>query len=51
MPFGWERYVGAQGVVLGVDRFGASAPAEDLADEYLMTPDEVVRRVRELVQE
>ena len=49
-PLGWERYVGRKGVILGVDRFGASAPAADLADEYLLTVEEVVRRVREMVE-
>ena len=50
-PLGWERYVGRKGVVMGVDRFGASAPAADLSDEYLLTVEEVVRRVRQLVEE
>ena len=50
-PLGWERYVGPKGVVMGVDRFGASAPAADLADEYLLTVEEVARRVRELLEE
>ncbi len=26
VTFGWERYVGSEGVVIGIDRFGASAP-------------------------
>jgi transketolase len=30
---GWHRYVGAGGDVLGVDRFGASAPGEFLLRE------------------
>ena len=51
VPLGWERYVGPKGVVMGVDRFGASAPAADLADEYLLTQDEVVRRVRQLLED
>ncbi|MFQ5350093.1 MAG: transketolase, partial [Thermoanaerobaculia bacterium] len=50
-PLGWERYVGTKGLVMGVDRFGASAPAGDLADEYLMTVDEVVRRARRLLED
>ena len=51
VPIGWERYVGPKGAIMSIDRFGASAPAADLADEYLMTTEEVVRRVRELVKE
>jgi transketolase len=50
-PLGWERYVGSKGIVMGVDRFGASAPAGDLADEYLLTQEEVVRRVRQLLKD
>jgi transketolase len=50
-PLGWERYVGLQGSVLGVDRFGASAPAADLAEEYLVTVEEVVRRARKLLED
>ena len=40
---GWHRYVGAAGDVLGVDRFGASAPAEVLLREYGFTVDNVCR--------
>ena len=41
---GWERYIGAHGDMLGVDRFGASAPAEVLLREYSFTVEEVCRR-------
>jgi transketolase len=43
---GWERYVGAQGDVLSVDRFGASAPADVLLKEYGFTVDNVVARAQ-----
>ncbi len=29
-PFGWERYVGPRGAIIGVDRFGASAPGPEV---------------------
>jgi transketolase len=45
-PFGWERWVGDRGAVLGVDRFGASAPYKDLAKAYGFTVDNVVERAR-----
>ena len=32
--FGWSRYVGCDGLALGIDRFGDSAPAERLAEEF-----------------
>jgi transketolase len=43
-PQGWHRYVGDAGDVLGIDRFGASAPAEVLLREYGFTMDEVCKR-------
>jgi transketolase len=41
---GWDRYVGARGAMLGVERFGASAPSEILLREYGFTVDEICRR-------
>ncbi len=41
-PFGWERYVGPQGAIIGVNRFGASAPASVLMREFGFTPEHVV---------
>ena len=46
---GWERYVGPQGLILGIDGYGASAPASVLAEQYGFTPERVVERVRELL--
>jgi transketolase len=37
-PLGWHRLVGEEGLVLGLDRFGASAPAEVLADQLGFAP-------------
>ena len=47
---GWDRYVGARGDMIGVDRFGASAPAEVLLEKYGFTVDNVVARARELLR-
>ncbi|MBM3694689.1 MAG: transketolase [Actinobacteria bacterium] len=44
--FGWERLTGAGGLNLGIDRFGASAPAERLAVEFGLTPEAVAARLR-----
>jgi transketolase len=41
---GWHRYVGDRGDMLGVERFGASAPVDVLLREYGFTVDEVCRR-------
>ena len=46
---GWERYIGAHGAMLGVERFGASAPAEVLLREYGFTVDNVCARALALL--
>jgi transketolase len=46
---GWDRYVGASGDVLGIDHFGASAPAEVLLKEFGFTVDNVVKRAKALL--
>ncbi|MGD0076803.1 MAG: transketolase [Candidatus Binataceae bacterium] len=45
-PFGWERYVGTQGAIIGVNRFGASAPASVLMREFGFTTDHVVETAK-----
>jgi transketolase len=44
---GWERYVGAGGLSIGLDRFGASAPAEDLFKRFGFTADAIVPQILE----
>jgi transketolase len=46
---GWCRYVGDRGDVIGVDRFGASAPGEVVMREYGFTVENVCRRARALL--
>lgn len=48
-PFGWERYVGPKGAVIGMTRFGASAPYKTLAEKFGFTTANVVKRARELL--
>ncbi|UJL47432.1 transketolase [Virgibacillus sp. NKC19-16] len=48
--FGWERYVGDEGEVLGIDTFGASAKGEKIMEAYGFTVGNVVRTVEELVE-
>jgi len=43
----WRVLAGTDGLTLGIDRFGASAPAEVLGEKFGFTVDSVVRRVRE----
>lgn len=44
--FGWSDFVARGGVAIGVDTFGASAPAEVLAEEYGFTPSSVAESIR-----
>ncbi|HEY0198659.1 MAG TPA: transketolase [Rhodanobacter sp.] len=46
---GWGRYVGDRGDVLGIDHFGASAPADKLQEEFGFTVDNVVKRAKALL--
>src|SRR5262245_50958321 len=46
---GWHKYVGPAGDTLTVDRFGASAPAEDVFRDYGFTVENVVRRAKKLL--
>jgi transketolase len=48
--FGWARWVGEHGDVLGVDHFGASAPGERVLAEFGFTPDNVADRARALLE-
>lgn len=46
VTFGWARWVGDSGVSIGVDRFGASAPAEVIYEKLGLTPGAVVDAVK-----
>ncbi len=50
VPQGWHRYVGDRGDVLGVERFGASAPGEVMLREYGFTVDNVCARALALLR-
>ncbi len=47
--FGWCEWVGNEGSVIGVDKFGASAPAKDIFEHYGFTVKNVVKRSKELL--
>jgi transketolase len=49
IPDGWWKYVGSDGAVIGIDRFGESAPAGALFKEFGFTVDKVVATVRGLL--
>jgi transketolase len=41
----WWRQVGPKGLVVGIDRFGASAPEKALAEEFGLTPARIAERI------
>ena len=43
---GWYKYASHDALVIGIDRFGASAPAEQIAEHLGLTPQKVAERVR-----
>jgi len=46
---GWREWIGERGIAIGVDRFGASAPAERIYEGFGLTPAAVVAAVSKLV--
>jgi transketolase len=47
--FGWERYTGAKGKIIGMRSFGASAPLKDLLKKFGFSADRVVDAAREVL--
>ena len=43
--FGWERYVGQQGLIIGIDTFGESAPYQELYEHFGITVEKIVEAV------
>jgi transketolase len=48
-PMSWQRWVGADGVALGIDRFGASAPYKEIYEQLGLTVSKIVEAARKLV--
>ena len=46
---GWCRYVGTEGIAIGIDRFGASAPGEVCLERFGFTVDNVLSKAKELL--
>ena len=49
VTLGWARYLGPEGIAIGIDRFGASAPGEVVFEELGITADAVAAAVKRLV--
>lgn len=47
--FGWHKIVGSKGKAIGIDRFGASAPAPKIYKEFGITPEAVIAAAKELM--
>jgi transketolase len=47
---GWEKYVGPDGLSIGLDRFGASAPAEDLFKRFGFAAEAIVPQILAALQ-
>ena len=47
--FGWERYVGTAGRIIGMKTFGASAPLKELQRKFGFEPDHVAAAAKELL--
>ncbi len=48
-PLGWERYVGLDGVAIGLPHFGASAPAGELYQQFGLTAQRVAQEAQRQV--
>jgi transketolase len=47
---GWHKYVGRSGDVMGIDRYGVSAPSEEIISEYGFTVGHVVARIKAMLE-
>ncbi len=43
---GWDRYAGTDGMIIGMNTFGASAPLKDLQGKFGFTPEKVLEAAR-----
>jgi transketolase len=49
IPMGWERYVGNSGAIIGVTRFGASAPGNTVMEKFGFTAENIVQKAMDLL--
>lgn len=50
VSMGWERYVGPEGVVIGIDRFGASAPGSTMLKKFGFTPENIFQKALQILK-
>ncbi|MEN6571990.1 MAG: transketolase [Anaerolineaceae bacterium] len=49
-PFGWERWTGSEGLILGIDHYGASAPLKAILQGFGFTVDAVYQTVKHYLE-
>jgi transketolase len=49
VTLGWEKYVGEKGDVIGIDRYGASAPVQAVMEKLGFTAENAVERVKKML--
>lgn len=47
--FGWQRWIGENGMFIGMDSFGASAPAPELYEHFGITTDAIIKAVKDRI--
>lgn len=47
--YGWHKYAGSEGAVIGIDRFGASAPGGELLKHYGFTADNIAEQAKKVI--
>lgn len=50
ISMGWEKYTGPEGKIIGIDKFGASAPGGTVLKEYGFSPENIVKNALELLK-
>ncbi len=51
ISMGWERFTGLEGAIIGLDRYGASAPAEVLFEKFGFTVENIRGKIKDLVRD
>jgi transketolase len=47
--FGWEKYSGQNGIIIGVDRFGESAPGGTVLEKFGFTTENIIKNIKKIV--
>ena len=49
-PFGWEKYIGGNGIIISMNSFGESAPAKNLYKHFGITAKRIVEKIRKKIR-